>query len=153
MIWGVYHGLFLVLERTSFGRFMDRHALLGHAYTLLVVMLGWVFFRADSLPVALTFLKTMAGFAVPPTGEFAFVTLYSPKLGLALAAAVLGSLPLIPYLAKLKDAAQDKGSRLALVLADATDLALGLVLLPGIFLLCLMSLASGTHNPFIYFQF
>src|SRR4029077_2862253 len=50
IVWGLYHGVFLVLERAFLGKLLERlPGLVRHAYTLLVVMVGWVFFRADTL--------------------------------------------------------------------------------------------------------
>ncbi|QHZ54918.1 hypothetical protein M655_004195 [Brevibacillus sp. NSP2.1] len=39
------------------------HAAVGHIYTLVVVLIGWVFFECESLPVAWQFLRAMSGFA------------------------------------------------------------------------------------------
>ena len=50
VIWGLFHGLFLVLERRGLGRRREAAwAPLRHVYALLVVMVGWVFFRAGTL--------------------------------------------------------------------------------------------------------
>ena len=64
VIWGLFHGAFLVVERLGLaGRVMRLWRPLRHAYVLLVVMIGWVFFRADTLPAAIGFLKAMGGTA------------------------------------------------------------------------------------------
>src|SRR4029078_11548331 len=45
--WGMFHGVLLVLERTKFGRALAASpAVARHAYTLLMVLIGWVLFRA-----------------------------------------------------------------------------------------------------------
>src|SRR5438876_3261876 len=62
VIWGLFHGLFLVLERLGLGAAVKRlRPPLRHAYLLLVVMVGWVFFREESLRGALSFLAAMVG--------------------------------------------------------------------------------------------
>lgn len=61
VIWGLFHGAFIVLERTrSVGGVLDRMPfLLQRIYLLLVVMVGWVFFRLEEFPDALAMLKAM----------------------------------------------------------------------------------------------
>ena len=51
IIWGLYHGLFLVVERMGLGKLLEKNCFRGlnHIYTALVVVVGWVFFRADTL--------------------------------------------------------------------------------------------------------
>ena len=51
--WGLFHGAFLVLERMKAGRMIDSlWSPVRHLYTLLVVSVGWVLFRADTVPQA-----------------------------------------------------------------------------------------------------
>ena len=53
IIWGLWHGFFLVLERWKLGKVLEKiPAVFLHGYTLLVIMIGWVFFRAETLPDA-----------------------------------------------------------------------------------------------------
>src|SRR4029079_13106526 len=60
VVWGLYHGAFMVFERVGLHAALSRlPRLLGHLYALLVVMVGWVFFRADSLGAALGVLCAM----------------------------------------------------------------------------------------------
>jgi alginate O-acetyltransferase complex protein AlgI len=62
VIWGLYHGIFLVAERTRFGKIMDSlWRPLRHGYTLLAVICGWVIFRADTFSQAADFFKFMSG--------------------------------------------------------------------------------------------
>jgi len=62
IVWGLYHGLFLVIERVGFGRWLEaRGAFVRHAYVLLVVMVGWVFFRSPDLSSSLVYLRAMFG--------------------------------------------------------------------------------------------
>ena len=50
IVWGLFHGLFIVLERVGMDKVLEKLWVpLQHLYCLLVVMLGWVFFRADDL--------------------------------------------------------------------------------------------------------
>ena len=62
VLWGALHGALLVLHRSVAGRAWTRHVphVVNVAVTFLCVCVGWVFFRAPSLPAALTVLHRMA---------------------------------------------------------------------------------------------
>ena len=63
VVWGLYHGLFLAIERAGFGAVLARlPRVLQSTYAVLVVMLGWVLFRADSFDSAGSYLAAMAGY-------------------------------------------------------------------------------------------
>ena len=59
VVWGLFHGVFLVLERMLPIEKFLRFRLIQNIYALLVVMVGWVFFRAENLTAALDYLKRM----------------------------------------------------------------------------------------------
>jgi len=62
VIWGAHHGAFLIIERAFLGRWLKRApGVLAHLYTVLVVMLGWVWFRADSFPGAVDMFGGLVG--------------------------------------------------------------------------------------------
>jgi alginate O-acetyltransferase complex protein AlgI len=119
---------------------------LRHAYLLLVVMIGWVFFRADTLPAALAFLKALTGIGVPAPTPYALQWYLTPDVWLALVAGAIGSTPLVPALARWRDA--DVGpARLRTIDAAATAALL------LIFFGSILHMAGRTYNPFIYFRF
>lgn len=60
VVWGLYNGLFLVLERVFLGKLLEKlPAFIAHAYALIVVLIGWVFFRADSVSHAIDYIGVM----------------------------------------------------------------------------------------------
>jgi alginate O-acetyltransferase complex protein AlgI len=156
ILWGLYHGAFLVVERMGLGKLLERTwAPVRHVYTLLVVMVGWVLFKAATLSQALAFLGAMVGLS-HGTG-----IRYNPSLYLnvqvtgILIAGLLASLPVLPWLAGWRDRlslAMEKRGGLALavepVLAFVPVIALAFLLLVSA-----MFLAGGTYNPFIYYRF
>ena len=104
VVWGLYHGAFLVVERSGFRRWLGGGlASAGHAYTLLVVMIGWVFFRADTLTYAIGYLEAMAGWqgTAPTPYSFGFYT--DRTVWLAFAAGCIGSLPVLPWLRQWRE--------------------------------------------------
>lgn len=154
VIWGMFHGLFSVIERFRLGKLLtERSRVVSHLYTLLVVMVAWVFFRASTLPGAIGYLKAMAGLS-PHAGPEANLALYwDLKTALALICGVIGSMPIIPWMAERRRQWLESGRRGLIAVDAGLDALIHLVALPLVFVLCAMFLASGTHNPFIYFQF
>jgi alginate O-acetyltransferase complex protein AlgI len=147
MVWGLFHGSFLVIERLGFRERLESWpAPLRHVYVLLVVAVGWVLFRADSLAGALWFLVALAG------GGHGTNLAYHPSLYLdaalvlALAAGAAASLPILPLLARWRERHANAALGWAVDLAGTAALAL-------LLLTSCMALAAGTYNPFIYYRF
>ena len=58
MAWGFYYGVLPVFERLGWGKFLTRlPRILQHLYVLLIVMVGWIFFRADNFVYSFQYLK------------------------------------------------------------------------------------------------
>jgi len=110
-------------------------------------MIGWVFFRADTLPTAMAFLRTMFGLQSPaePT-PFTLGWYLTPELWLALLLGVVGSAPLIPALSYWRK--KHLTSWRAFGFDAAATASLMFVLAVSV-----MQLAANTYNPFIYFRF
>jgi len=109
---------------------------------MAIVMIGWVFFRAETLTGAIGFLKSMAGLTAAAPTPYTVAWYLTPELWLALAAGAIGSTPWVPALAaRLED-----GRSWGLSLANTAALMALLVL-------SIMSMAARTYNPFIYFRF
>lgn len=139
VVWGLLHGAFLIAERVGLGRLLEKAPRpLRHAYVLIVAMVTWVFFRADSLPHAMVMLGAMAGLspAIPTT--FAPSWYLTPELLLALAAGAVGSAPVVPALARLRVQPMYAAAHAALLVLLAASI---------------MLIAARTYNPFIYFRF
>ena len=151
VIWGLYHGSFLVAERLGLAGFVRRlPGPVRHAYLLVVVMIGWVFFRADTLPHAVSYLGAMAGAAAPGIKPFESAWFLTPKVALALAAGAIGSAPIVPAITRFVDRlalSEVEGSRGWLAEAAATA-ALAAVLAASI-----LQIAGRSYDPFIYFRF
>ncbi|CAO3354813.1 Probable poly(beta-D-mannuronate) O-acetylase (EC 2.3.1.-) [Azospirillum palustre] len=152
VVWGLWHGAFLVFERLGIARMLDRSVpAVRHVYTLLVVMIGWVFFRADTLGHAWIFLKAMAGAGHPSPLAPHVLQFLTPETVTALVIGAVASTPLLGRLVRggLDAVRTAAGGRLLVGTGEALYLA-GLL---GMFALAVMSLAAGTYNPFIYFRF
>jgi alginate O-acetyltransferase complex protein AlgI len=152
IFWGAWYGFFLVLERTGFGNLVRcTWRPLRHLYLLLVVILGWVFFRADSLAHALVYLKAMFGFnwAIQTHAQFA-VHLSSEILLLIPLATVL-CLPISGVVSTVRKQALITNSPSGIF--SFSFYTAYTAVLGALFVLSCMSLAGGTHKAFIYFKF
>ena len=136
LAWGAWHGLWLALERMH-GKRSFVAALpisVQTAWTFLLVMLGWVFFRAPTFAVALRYFAGLTGFngtgSLPTPPE----TIALPWLALALAAALVFRSP----------------NTWQLALRPTWRLALALGIL---FALCVATILVNSSSPFLYFQF
>ena len=70
VIWGMLHGVYLVIERMGFGTMLNKAwRPLRHGYTLLLIIVAWVFFRAETVPMALHYLKAMFGLGFHDSGQ------------------------------------------------------------------------------------
>jgi len=149
VVWGLYHGAFLILERTRFGAALEsRPPALRHAYALLVVTIGWVFFRAPTLPGAIDYLRSMfcLGGACTPYVPMELLEL-TPWHALWLLVAAGLSTPLRGLFGaalSLRGAGPEAGAT-----ASWSRTAGSAALL----VLSAMALAGGTYNAFLYFRF
>ncbi len=147
IVWGLYHGFFLLIERAGFGRFLGRvWRPLRHVYVWLVVLVSWVFFRADDLGAAGQYLKAMFGFGGSPQELYHLGLFVTPVIIVAVIAGVMGSTPVMPWLRERLDRIQTSWFRLSWT----TGLVLVLLVL---FVVTVMHMANDTYNPFIYFRF
>jgi alginate O-acetyltransferase complex protein AlgI len=147
VIWGLLHGFFLVLERVGLRRLLERAWVpLRHAYCLTVVVVTWVFFRADTFPQAKAMLAAMIGQG-HSSGAVRTASSFVDNMQLAAAAvAVVGSMPLLRWLEGVRRARVSAAVTIAWELARVVGLS---VVLLG----CALRLSAGTYNPFIYFRF
>ena len=143
VIWGVWHGVFSALESYMpervkvLGRTLPGKVL-SHVYTLLVVCLGFVIFRASSLGEALMVYRAMFTGGTAAESGLALARI-SPAAWCAMGAGVVGSTPVGPW---LKERASGGFWRPVSYIAAA-----------GLFVLCLLCAAGSGFQPFIYTQF
>ena len=154
VLWGLLHGLFLVLERTPVGGALQRAwRPFQHLYTIAVFTFGWVLFRADTLGQAGVFFKSLFGFAPGAGIRYTTALFLNNEILLVLFIAVFGCAPVIPALRGLwARAMQNRCAQRPAELDGGYSIA-RMVGLAAVLIASIASLASGTHNPFIYFRF
>ncbi|MDR0515038.1 MAG: hypothetical protein LBG81_07760 [Coriobacteriaceae bacterium] len=144
VLWGLFHGLFLMLE--EFLPIKRLPKALGVLYALLVVAVGFVLFRADTISQAGYLIAQMfTGFHFEAaTTAFALRQL-TPLFLVVFAAAVLACLPVRAWIARL---VERRVARLRGFLSLGSFVLSFLALV-----LCIAVLSGGGYNPFIYFRF
>ncbi|MFN0188406.1 MAG: MBOAT family O-acyltransferase [Bacteroidia bacterium] len=149
IFWGMWHGFFLVIERLGMDKLLAKcWKPIAHVYTLLVVMIGWVYFRAENFEAGTLYIKSLFGINQLLKTPFE-LELYSTNENIVtLIVAVLFSSPIIKKILDNEKAEGASSSWKKTIVPIAES-----VLLLAVFILSLSSLASGTYNPFIYFRF
>lgn len=141
ILWGLYHGFWLVVERvyvTHIGPLPEGP--LAWARTFLIVMVGWVFFRADSVPHAVDFLATMAGFSKATVVYYGLGTFLTVRNIFFIACGLFFAF--YPF--------EKVSMRLDGTALRMTFKGVGAVV---IFVYALALLQVNSFNPFIYFRF
>ena len=147
VIWGLWHGLFIILEDLNIipAKKIQKNVI-GHVYTLLVVVCGFVLFRADSLSQAFAMLGSM--FSGIKTTVAASELFYRVLNGRNISIFILAIITSIGILPAARAYLQKKNTTL-LNRLDIAGYGAALLLLT----LNVISIASSTFNPFIYFRF
>jgi alginate O-acetyltransferase complex protein AlgI len=157
VVWGLFHGLFMVLERLGLEKILKRvWAPVAHVYALCVVLVGWVFFRADTFEYSGAFLKAMAGFGTGKGILYPIGAFLNNEFLITLPVGIIFSTPVMPYIGTLYDRLKLTLEGRSLFLSDMYKFSMSGLYIVFLFLVLLasaMSLATGTYNPFIYFRF
>jgi alginate O-acetyltransferase complex protein AlgI len=144
VVWGLLHGVFIVAERAGLESLLTRLPQAARVlYTLGIVTLAWVFFRAENLEHALGYLVAMFSPGTAPASSHSLPLYLDGRVAWVLALALLGSTPWLPALQR-----HIGGTRLAP--------SLGIMRLVGsncVLIASALALVSETNNPFIYFRF
>jgi len=143
IVWGLFYGVFLILERTKFGKYLEKQPyIIKFLYTNLIVLLAWVFFRAKDLRTALQYINNMFNFNLHVNFGHELIDSYFKVLF------VLGIFFMFPIREKLinKYISTQKKYKKALFMA----LNMVYVIM---FLFASCTLLNATYNPFIYFRF
>lgn len=142
VVWGLLHGLFLLLEEIGIIPAKKKwFSPLGHIYSLLVITLTFVIFRADTLTYGMNMIIRMFSFS---SGNMAVSATIISHLSLlffvVLMLAVIFSTPVVKMLGEKTD----KSDIISCLAYAGNFLA---------FIICILFLVSGEYNPFIYFRF
>lgn len=156
VVWGLFHGAFLMLERFGLDRVLRATPrMLRHTYVLLVVMVGWVFFRAGDVPQALAYLAVMFDPTAFAPLQIAELRLLDTEVIAAIVAGlVLAGPTLDAVLSRLRTPRSDAPSpHLPAHLDTRAAFVLPTPVLAAGFVVSIAVMVNSTLNPFLYFRF
>ena len=138
IIWGIYFGVLLFLEKTVFAGYAGKHPVVGRMVTFLLVVIGFVIFSADSLQDGLHTLSCMAGLQRLPLLD-AKTQFYLRDYGVVLIGAWICAFPVLPALQKMKCTQKLSFLQPLFVLA--------------VLIIVTAFLVDASFSPFLYFRF
>ena len=140
LLWGVYYGILLLLEKFVLRRVLEHlPGLLRHVLTLLLVLIGWVFFFSSSPAAAFGWIGRMFGSGsalVDATAKY-----YLAGCWPLLLVGAIGSFPVVSHV----------GTNL--LRRSKAWQAFSVVLFLALLLLCIALMMNDTYSTFLYFQF
>jgi len=154
VVWGLFHGAFLVIERLGFSKLINSlWTPFQHGYVLLIAMISWVLFRSDTLSYALTYLKSMFGFGDGDGLEYHTSMYLNNKLIYVLLIGLVGAIPCMPFAIKAYHSFKKKADGMNYLLLELFKSSSEIIAITVLLFASALLLSSGTHNPFIYFRF
>jgi len=142
LAWGLYFGILIALEKAGLEKLLSKLYPLNHAFVLLLVMIGWVFFRADDFGYATDFIHSMfnkRGMEVFDTQALSLLYMNWYSFLLAFIAAT----PILSRLRKLRSYPR----------FDGAQAIVSFVFYFVLFAEAILNLINATYNPFLYFRF
>lgn len=147
VIWGLYFGLIIVIEKAFLLRVLSvMPRLIRHIYTILLVIIGWVIFRSESIESAMVYLKTMFGLNGADLVSFHdvfYVANYSYEF-------IIGILCVFPFIKNTLAILENSSIK---VVSGFFSVVFTPVMLFTLLYFSVMTLVNTGFNPFIYFRF
>ncbi|MBR5338968.1 MAG: MBOAT family protein [Lachnospiraceae bacterium] len=136
IIWGLYYGAWLIVEKYLIGKWLEKHRVLGLFYTMLIVLLGWMIFAITDMGELGRYLLSMIGFSRGEGG--ATVRTLLTSYGVVMA---IGAAGIVPWVSRLRNVVYQKSKVITFIIEIV------------LFVLCLAALIRDSYNPFLYFRF
>jgi alginate O-acetyltransferase complex protein AlgI len=152
VIWGVWYGFFVILEMAGLKRILSRiWRPIRHVYLLLIVILGWVVFRSDSITQAINYLGIMFNLGQFGSDSRDITEFLQKDVLIAILIGAITSCNLAYFYHKgvLKLVKHTKKPQVIFMGYKAITFVVAF----SFFIYAVMGLSSNTYNPFIYFRF
>ncbi len=144
VFWGVFHGTFLIIERIGFDKILKKiPSIFSWLYAMLVVLIGWVFFRIEDFNTAFQYIGKMFGIS-QNNNAYWLSYINNESLLILLIATLFSS----TFFIKIKQFISNKFNNNLLLINILYD-----IILLSMFLLCIAYINAGSYSPFIYFRF
>ncbi len=132
ILWGLYFFILISIEKAILLKFLEKHKIISHIYSIFFILLGWAIFAVVDLRQLKILLNEM--FSISKNSQCIY---YLRNYGITFIIAVVFSTPLV------------KNIYNRVIKSDV----LNTFILMSIFLLCIAYLVDATYNPFLYFRF
>ena len=143
IIWGIYFGIILIIEKNFLLEFLKKHKIFSHIYTMILIIISFVIFNANSFTEVLEFMKNMFGLNKLPFMNNETIY-YLKSYSIMILISVIASTPLLKNTcSKLKD--NNKTKKIMDILE--------IVFIFTILILVTSFLIDSSFNPFLYFRF
>jgi alginate O-acetyltransferase complex protein AlgI len=150
LVFGLFQGLFLVIERLFFENRLPDRGWWRHVYVLLVFVVTWVVFRAANMTEALEYIGALFGGAELANPARPLSMYANPLVITMLVVGIAASIPWAPALGRAKGRWCERGERTALVAWLDWGGTIGLL---TVFVISAMQITASTYSPFVYFRF
>lgn len=149
IVWGLFHGLLLLFE--EFVPIIKKlPKFVSHIYTLFIVTIGFVIFRADTLTLGLSYISRMfTGFDFSNTAMSYVAEPLTPFFITMFAAAIICCGPTRRLTQKVKSLETAE----VLTKSDKIIQSSSFIFAVALLMWCIVRLTGGSYNPFIYFRF
>lgn len=141
IFWGLFHGAFLILEKSKYLLIEKLPNIIKHIYVLLVVIIGWVFFRAETFNDAIVYLQHL--FTPISDGNYTPFIYVNNYFVFVLCLAIIFSTPIRKLISQKFNSEKLEAFQLI------SNYGFHLML----FLFSIMELGQSSYNPFIYYRF
>ncbi len=139
IIWGLYHGVFCIIERLWLRRVLEKlPVFIRRLYMMIVVLIGWVFFRAEGLTEAWVYIRNLFSFDFSDFRYLMMMNQFTPLFVICFILALF-------FAFTKRNVFETIGKK-----AGTTAVRIGYLLL---WLVSVLYLVGLSYNPFIYFQF
>ena len=136
--WGLFYFCFLLLEKLIGIERFEKHGVLSHIYTMVIVIILWALFRSDSITAAGSYIGSMFGIGAAGIADSMTLDLLSSGKVILILGVILST----PLYRVVRVTLSERSSNIFDGVATIV-----------IFCLCVLNVVSATYNPFIYFNF
>ena len=141
ILWGLYYGIILIIEKKFLLKFLEKHKIFSHIYSIILILIGFVLFNSNSVLEFIIFIKNMFGL-----GGIPFVNqetlFYIKNYLIVIIIAIIFSIPIF----KNKMELIYKKNK---VLCEVIEIVLIILLL----IVNTSYIVNESYNPFLYFRF
>lgn len=138
IVWGLLYGVFLIIERIGLKKILEKlPKILRHVYAVLIIMAGWVFFRADDLGAALSYFR---GMILPSGNDWNHLNFVMN--GQYWFCLIVGIICAVPHM-RLQELSKK----------NAVSEGFCNIILVAVFVLAILFMVGSGYSPFLYFRF